>query len=297
MTRQNVSTGDPGKQNSAYSRAVRVGQSVRVSGTTAMAATGLVGKGDPHVDDSGVEDDRGSARREARRLPMWCGHVFIQAQYRSLAGSWAGTHGGSSVRFGRQPRWCGGEALDQSDMLVEIEADAIIGSRKATPRLWRAGCHRKWLICAGSVDAGDEMAHLCLIAEVGPCAAAPRSTLSIRVTGPCHCLSTTPCKGSGVYSREFMALCPGRRFRSTVRCWHLNRRGFGEAGFSRAKVAALQDLAVKTIDGTVPTAAVIRRLEDDAIVERLMAVRGIGRVDRRDVADLSAGPSLMSAGR
>ena len=46
---------------------------------------------------------------------------------------------------------------------------------------------------------------------------------------------------------------------------------------------------MKAIDGTVPTAAVIRRPEDDAIVERFM-VRGIAG-DRRDVADLSAGPS------
>ena len=50
-----------------------------------------------------------------------------------------------------------------------------------------------------------------------------------------------------------------------------------EAGFSRAKIAALRDLAAKAIDGTLPTAAVIRRLDDDAIVDRLVAVRGIGR--------------------
>ncbi|MGB3396629.1 MAG: DNA-3-methyladenine glycosylase 2 family protein, partial [Nitrospira sp.] len=48
-------------------------------------------------------------------------------------------------------------------------------------------------------------------------------------------------------------------------------------GFSRAKIAALHDLAAKAMDGTVPTTAVIQRLDDDAIVERLIAVRGIGR--------------------
>jgi DNA-3-methyladenine glycosylase II len=42
-------------------------------------------------------------------------------------------------------------------------------------------------------------------------------------------------------------------------------------------VAALRDLAAKTLDGTVPLARVIRRLEDDVIVERLTQVRGIGR--------------------
>lgn len=42
-------------------------------------------------------------------------------------------------------------------------------------------------------------------------------------------------------------------------------------------IAALHDLAAKAIDGTVPTSSVIRRLADEAIVERLIEVRGIGR--------------------
>jgi DNA-3-methyladenine glycosylase II len=50
-----------------------------------------------------------------------------------------------------------------------------------------------------------------------------------------------------------------------------------EAGLSRGKVAALRDLAAKSLDGTVPTMARLRRLEDDEIVERLTVVRGVGR--------------------
>ncbi len=49
------------------------------------------------------------------------------------------------------------------------------------------------------------------------------------------------------------------------------------AGLSNAKTAALRDLAARTIDGTVPSMAVARRLDDDALVERLTVVRGIGR--------------------
>jgi DNA-3-methyladenine glycosylase II len=49
------------------------------------------------------------------------------------------------------------------------------------------------------------------------------------------------------------------------------------AGLSRAKLAALKDLAVKTLDGTVPTLARLRRMEDEEIIERLSEVRGIGR--------------------
>lgn len=47
-------------------------------------------------------------------------------------------------------------------------------------------------------------------------------------------------------------------------------------GFSGAKAAALKDLAARRLDGTVPSAAALRALDDDAIVERLTQVRGVG---------------------
>ncbi|HEY4011256.1 MAG TPA: DNA-3-methyladenine glycosylase [Acidobacteriaceae bacterium] len=49
------------------------------------------------------------------------------------------------------------------------------------------------------------------------------------------------------------------------------------AGLSHNKALALRDLAAKTLDGTVPTLATIRRMSDDAIIEHLTQVRGIGR--------------------
>jgi DNA-3-methyladenine glycosylase II len=49
------------------------------------------------------------------------------------------------------------------------------------------------------------------------------------------------------------------------------------AGLSRSKVAALKDLAAKTIDGTVPSARALAKMSDEEIVERLITVRGIGR--------------------
>ena len=49
------------------------------------------------------------------------------------------------------------------------------------------------------------------------------------------------------------------------------------AGLSRAKVAAVRDLAAKVQDGTVPSARTLARLSDDEVVERLTEVRGIGR--------------------
>jgi 3-methyladenine DNA glycosylase/8-oxoguanine DNA glycosylase len=49
------------------------------------------------------------------------------------------------------------------------------------------------------------------------------------------------------------------------------------AGLSRAKVLALRDLAARTLDGTVPSIRELSAMDDDAIVERLVKVRGIGR--------------------
>jgi DNA-3-methyladenine glycosylase II len=49
------------------------------------------------------------------------------------------------------------------------------------------------------------------------------------------------------------------------------------AGFSYSKVAALKDLAEKTLANVVPDGATLAALSDDEIVERLTQVRGIGR--------------------
>ncbi|MDQ2824061.1 MAG: DNA-3-methyladenine glycosylase 2 family protein [Verrucomicrobiota bacterium] len=49
------------------------------------------------------------------------------------------------------------------------------------------------------------------------------------------------------------------------------------AGLSGSKVAALKDLAAKTLDGTVPSARALAKMTDEEIIERLVTVRGIGR--------------------
>jgi DNA-3-methyladenine glycosylase II len=49
------------------------------------------------------------------------------------------------------------------------------------------------------------------------------------------------------------------------------------AGLSHNKALAVRDLAAKTLDGTVPSLARIRRMSDEAIIEHLTQVRGIGR--------------------
>ena len=48
-------------------------------------------------------------------------------------------------------------------------------------------------------------------------------------------------------------------------------------GFSGSKAAALRDIAAKAVDGTIPSRARAGRLGDDALIERLTSIRGVGR--------------------
>jgi methylated-DNA-[protein]-cysteine S-methyltransferase len=49
------------------------------------------------------------------------------------------------------------------------------------------------------------------------------------------------------------------------------------AGLSRPKLLALRDLARRTVDGALPSLAEIAGMTDEAAIERLVEVRGIGR--------------------
>lgn len=49
------------------------------------------------------------------------------------------------------------------------------------------------------------------------------------------------------------------------------------AGLSTAKTAAIKDLAKKCVEGSVPSLSVLSKLSDDEVIERLTAVRGVGR--------------------
>ena len=48
-------------------------------------------------------------------------------------------------------------------------------------------------------------------------------------------------------------------------------------GLSRNKMLAVQDLAAHFADGRIPSSAKLRREEDEAVIEQLTDVRGIGR--------------------
>jgi len=53
-------------------------------------------------------------------------------------------------------------------------------------------------------------------------------------------------------------------------------RQLRSVGLSRQKIAAIRDLAQKTLDGVVPSQTAIEVLSNEEIIERLTAVRGVG---------------------
>jgi DNA-3-methyladenine glycosylase II len=73
------------------------------------------------------------------------------------------------------------------------------------------------------------------------------------------------------------ALYPRRKYLDPKKILATPDESFRAAGLSRSKIAAVKDLAAKTIDGTVPSARAIGRMSDEEIILRLTEVRGIGR--------------------
>ena len=83
-------------------------------------------------------------------------------------------------------------------------------------------------------------------------------------------------KAAATIHGRLCALFPRKRVRPEPLLAHADEALRG-AGLSRGKVLALRDLAARTLDGTVPPIRTLHGLDDDAIVERLVKVRGIGR--------------------
>jgi len=77
--------------------------------------------------------------------------------------------------------------------------------------------------------------------------------------------------------KRFVASCCGGDFPSAEEVLAAPARKLRAAGFSLAKIAALKDLAEKTLAGVVPERASLSEVEDAAIIERITQVRGIGR--------------------
>jgi 3-methyladenine DNA glycosylase/8-oxoguanine DNA glycosylase len=72
------------------------------------------------------------------------------------------------------------------------------------------------------------------------------------------------------------ALYPQRRFPTPEDVLSTPDERLRGAGLSRAKTAAIKDIAKQTLAGVVPASRAISSLSDAEIIERLTVVRGVG---------------------
>jgi DNA-3-methyladenine glycosylase II len=76
---------------------------------------------------------------------------------------------------------------------------------------------------------------------------------------------------------RFVGLFPGETFPSPDRVLGTTGDALRGCGFSAAKLAAVQDICARTIDGTVPSRRQAHKLTDEELIERLTTIRGVGR--------------------
>lgn len=116
-----------------------------------------------------------------------------------------------------------------------------------------------------------------IIKQVGPCPLAPR-----RGVQPYQALvkAVTYQQLNGTAAetifRRFLALFPETKFPAPELVMAATDEQLRSAGLSRAKTAAIKDIAAKTIEGVVPTRRAIARMSDAEVIERLTTIRGVG---------------------
>src|SRR2546430_2377856 len=115
-----------------------------------------------------------------------------------------------------------------------------------------------------------------LIAQVGPC------TFKQKRRTPFHALvravTYQQLHGTAAETifRRLKGLFPGRPFPSPQAILATSDERLRSAGLSRAKTAAIKDIAAKTIEGIIPRSREIAKLTEIEILERLTTVRGVG---------------------
>jgi DNA-3-methyladenine glycosylase II len=117
-----------------------------------------------------------------------------------------------------------------------------------------------------------------LIRDFGPCGLVPetrRSPFQSLVQAVAH-QQLNGTAANAILAR-FKKLFPGRRFPRPEDLASVSDDDLRGAGFSRAKILAIRDIAAKTLDGVVPASRQMVKLSDDEIIGRLTEVRGVGR--------------------
>jgi DNA-3-methyladenine glycosylase II len=84
-------------------------------------------------------------------------------------------------------------------------------------------------------------------------------------------------KAASTIHGRFIALYPGKEHPEPEDVLQTPIEAMRGAGLSRQKIAAIQDISQKRIEGIIPQARALTRLSDDEIIARLTAARGVGR--------------------
>ena len=116
-----------------------------------------------------------------------------------------------------------------------------------------------------------------LIKKIGPCGWKPDKRRSpFEALGQSVAYQQLNGTAAATIFGRVKALYPGRRFPSPEELLATPDESLRGAGLSRAKVAAIKDIAAKTLTGVVPTSRAIARMESDLIVSQLTTIRGVG---------------------
>lgn len=75
---------------------------------------------------------------------------------------------------------------------------------------------------------------------------------------------------------RFLALFPETKFPAPQDIVRTSDDKLRSAGLSRAKAAAIKDIAAKTLAGVVPDRRAVAKLSDIEIISRLTTIRGVG---------------------
>jgi DNA-3-methyladenine glycosylase II len=116
-----------------------------------------------------------------------------------------------------------------------------------------------------------------LIRRHGPCALAPlrRSPYEALTRAIAH--QQLNGRAAETILTRFVALFENGRFPSPTDVSAARPARLRRAGFSRGKVRAIKDIARHALAGVVPTRRAAARLDDEAIIEQLTRIHGVGR--------------------